>query len=79
MAADLGSDAAMKLSAYATLSSLLAAGVVGHAVMTRRQFYPAVIYLATSKFSILVTDHWPSACPAAPTSADPPNGRCSAT
>jgi len=43
------------LGAYATLSGFLAVGVVSHAVFTRKQFYPAVIYLATSKFSILVS------------------------
>ena len=44
----------MKLTAYAGLSAALAVSVVTHAVVTRKQFYPAVIYLATSKFSILV-------------------------
>jgi len=39
---------------YAAGSTLLTAGVVAHAMYTRKQFYPAVIYLATSKFSILV-------------------------
>jgi uncharacterized YccA/Bax inhibitor family protein len=32
----------------------MAYGVVNHAYVTREQFYPAVIYLVTNKFSIVV-------------------------
>lgn len=39
---------------YAVASSLMAYGVVNHAYVTREQFYPAVIYLVTNKFSIVV-------------------------
>ena len=53
----------MKLTAYAGLSAALAVSVVTHAVVTRKQFYPAVIYLATSKFSILVRKNSVLWCP----------------
>lgn len=40
--------------AYFSLSSALAAAVVSYAFQTRMQFYPAVIYLVTSKPAVLV-------------------------
>lgn len=43
-----------RFTAWATLSAILGAAVVQHALATREQFYPAVIYLATSKFSVVV-------------------------
>lgn len=39
---------------YSVLSAALAYLVVAHAYATREQFYPTVIYLVTSKFSIVV-------------------------
>ena len=39
---------------YAAVSALLTYSVVQHAVSTREQFYPAVIYMVTSKFSVVV-------------------------
>jgi hypothetical protein len=44
----------LPFSSYALLSTALAGAVVAHAYHTRVQFYPTVIYLVTSKFSILV-------------------------
>ena len=44
----------LRFTLYAILSSILAFLVVDHAFETREQFYPAVIYLVTSKHSIIV-------------------------
>ncbi len=43
-----------RFALYLLLSSALAFAVVQHAFHTREQFYPAVLYLVTSKFSLLV-------------------------
>ncbi len=40
--------------AYGIVSAVLAVLVVQHAIVTREQFYPTVVYLTTSKFSIVV-------------------------
>eukprot|EP00897_Mesotaenium_endlicherianum_P005922 jgi/Mesen1/5358/ME000267S04503 len=42
------------LGKYAVVSTLTTAGVIGHAYYTREQFYPAMLYLATSKMSVVV-------------------------
>ena len=42
----------VKLKNYFLLSAAATAAVVGHAFHTREQFYPAVIYLATSKLAV---------------------------
>lgn len=39
---------------YACLSTALTAAVVSYAFQTRIQFYPTVIFLVTSKMSLLV-------------------------
>ena len=39
---------------YSLLSLFLTVAVVQHAFTTREQFYPAVLYLFTSKLSLLV-------------------------
>ncbi|GBG27645.1 E3 ubiquitin-protein ligase synoviolin [Hondaea fermentalgiana] len=44
----------MRFTEYAIASTLVTAGVVSYAYMTRVQFYPAVIYLVTSKPAIMV-------------------------
>jgi E3 ubiquitin-protein ligase synoviolin len=44
----------MSFPAYFLLSTSVAAAVVGYAFQTRAQFYPAVIYLVTSKPAMLV-------------------------
>ena len=44
-----------RLAAYCLLSVAAAIGVVYYAWQTRIQFYPAVIFLVTSKFSIMVS------------------------
>lgn len=41
-----------RFTAYAALSMLAAGSMVYHAQKTRVQFYPTVVYLTTSKFSI---------------------------
>lgn len=38
---------------YALASAVLTYSVVQHAFATREQFYPTVIYLVTSKFSLV--------------------------
>ena len=43
-----------RFALYLLASSALAFAVVQHAFHTREQFYPAVLYLVTSKFSLLV-------------------------
>jgi E3 ubiquitin-protein ligase synoviolin len=40
--------------AYAVVSAALTYSTVNHAIATREYFYPAVIYLVTSKFSVVV-------------------------
>eukprot|EP00898_Chlorokybus_atmophyticus_P007591 jgi/Chlat1/7833/Chrsp66S07282 len=44
----------LSLARYTAVSVLATAGVVWHAFTTRGQFYPAMLYLSTSKFSIVV-------------------------
>ena len=44
----------VKLGTYATASAVGAAAVVFHAFQSRRQFYPAMLYLATSKISLVL-------------------------
>jgi E3 ubiquitin-protein ligase synoviolin len=44
----------LRFTLYAIFSAVLAFLVVDHAFETREQFYPAVIYLVTSKHSIIV-------------------------
>ena len=44
----------LSLTKYATASTIATVGVICHAFHTREQFYPAVIYLATSKASVVV-------------------------
>ena len=44
----------LRFLGYAALSAASAYAVVGHAVATREQFYPAVIYLSTSKVTLAV-------------------------
>ncbi|CAG9460179.1 unnamed protein product [Pedinophyceae sp. YPF-701] len=39
---------------YVLLSTLMGAGVVAHAFHTRHQFFPAMVYLSTSKIAITV-------------------------
>ena len=43
---------------YALASFAVALGVVQHALATRQQFYSVVIYLVTSKFSLLVLSNF---------------------
>eukprot|EP00808_Paulinella_micropora_P014618 g58990.t1 len=40
--------------AYSLLSLLLAAGCIAHAVSTRQQFYPSVLYLTTNKVNVMI-------------------------
>ncbi|MCO5581340.1 hypothetical protein L7F22_035221 [Adiantum nelumboides] len=44
----------VKLGSYAAASAAGAAGVVFHAFHSRGQFYPAMLYLATSKISLVL-------------------------
>ena len=44
----------MTFPAYFVLSSSLTAVAVSYAFQSRLQFYPAVIYLVTSKISMLI-------------------------
>jgi E3 ubiquitin-protein ligase synoviolin len=44
----------LRFGLYTLLSLLLGFAVVQHAYHTREQFYPAVLYLFTSKFSMMV-------------------------
>mmetsp|Transcript_14404 Transcript_14404/g.26694 ORF Transcript_14404/g.26694 Transcript_14404/m.26694 type:complete len:762 (+) Transcript_14404:191-2476(+) len=44
----------LRFAEYAALSTMATTGVVGYAYLTRVQFYPAVIYLVTSKPSIMI-------------------------
>lgn len=39
---------------YASTSLLACAGLLWYTYVTRQQFYPAVIYLVTSKISVLI-------------------------
>ena len=43
---------------YCFLSLAMAALVVHHAFVTREQFYPAVVYLISSKVSVAVSAAW---------------------
>jgi hypothetical protein len=47
-------QAGVSFWSYSLLSLLAAGAVVYHAISTRREFYPVVIYLVTSKVSISV-------------------------
>lgn len=42
------------LAKYTSVSALLAVAAVYHALATREQFYPAMVYLASSKISIVL-------------------------
>jgi E3 ubiquitin-protein ligase synoviolin len=44
----------MRFAVYSFLSTALTLAVVSYAYITREQFYPAVIFLVTSKFSIMI-------------------------
>ena len=44
----------MRFAIYSFLSMALTTAVVTYAYVTREQFYPAVIFLVTSKFSIVI-------------------------
>jgi E3 ubiquitin-protein ligase synoviolin len=44
----------MRFWVYASASLLAGAGLVAYAFHTRQQFYPTVIYLVTSKVSVMV-------------------------
>ncbi|KAJ7557314.1 hypothetical protein O6H91_05G121400 [Diphasiastrum complanatum] len=44
----------VKLGTYAAVSAVAAIAVVYHAFRSREQFYPAMIYLATSKISLVL-------------------------
>ena len=44
----------MRLTIYALVSFAATVAVVAHAMIRRGQFYPAVIYLSSSKTSLLV-------------------------
>ncbi|ETW08937.1 hypothetical protein H310_01419 [Aphanomyces invadans] len=44
----------MRFGIYAATSLLAGAGLVGYTYYTRQQFYPTVIYLVTSKVSVMV-------------------------
>ena len=49
-----GGGGGLSFPAYFALSASVAAAVVSYAFQTRAQFYPAVIYLVTSKPAMLV-------------------------
>lgn len=58
-----GRSGGVSFLAYFVLSSGLTAAVVSYAFQTRMQFYPAVIYLVTSKPAVLVLGNmgaWPA-------------------
>lgn len=44
----------VKFGVYASASLLACAGLLYYTYITRMQFYPAVIYLVTSKISVLI-------------------------
>ena len=44
----------MRLATYTLLSALLTCATVWYAYQTRLHFYPMVIFLATSKFAVLI-------------------------
>lgn len=48
----------LRWAVYSFLSTLLAAAVLHHAFVTREQFYPAVVYLISSKVSVAVSAAW---------------------
>jgi hypothetical protein len=58
--------------AYSLVSTLLTGLLITHAVNTRQQFYPAVIYLVTSKMSILILGNMGECIAVASTSQDGP-------
>lgn len=43
-----------RFNLYALASTAATVGIVGYAYSSRHQFYPAVIYLVTSKLSVSV-------------------------
>jgi E3 ubiquitin-protein ligase synoviolin len=45
---------AVKFWLYSTASLVACAGLLWYTYMTRMQFYPSVIYLVTSKISVLI-------------------------
>lgn len=49
-----GNNGGLTFPAYFVLSASVTAAVVSYAFQTRAQFYPAVIYLVTSKPAMLV-------------------------
>jgi E3 ubiquitin-protein ligase synoviolin len=55
-------NAGLGFPGYFLLSSSLTAAVVGYAFQTRAQFYPAVIYLVTSKPAMLVLGNMGTCC-----------------
>ena len=48
----------LTLGSYVALSGCAAAGLVAHAWATREQFYPAALYLATSKAAVVVLSNF---------------------
>ena len=44
----------LSMALYTTLSALVSSVIVTNAFMARKQFYPTVIYLATSKTNVMV-------------------------
>lgn len=44
----------IRFTIWAVVSTLLAIAVVQHAVATRESFFPAAVYLSTSKFALAV-------------------------
>ncbi|KAI3467283.1 hypothetical protein Pfo_023946 [Paulownia fortunei] len=49
-----GTSAMMKLQTYAGISLIAALAVIYHAFNSRSQFYPAMVYLSTSKISLVL-------------------------
>lgn len=45
-----------RFNLYALASTAATVGIVGYAYSSRHQFYPAVIYLVTSKLSVSVRE-----------------------
>ena len=44
----------MSLTKYVFVSFAVAGGLVYHALKTREQYFPAMLYLSTSKLSVVV-------------------------
>lgn len=44
----------MNLAVYSTTSFFVAVGMVAHAFYTREQFFPAMLYLSSSKIALVV-------------------------